>query len=64
MPAAGRDSGPPLSTRLKLADIVFRRSTADNAGLRDDTMPAVTARFRRENGVPAAPPARPVGWWL
>lgn len=48
-PRAGSGSGP--ATPLTVAAIVFRRATADNADLADDTQPANTARFRRENGV-------------
>ncbi len=53
-PAAGPGSKPPLSSRLRLSAIMFRRSAADNDGLPDDTMPATTARFRAENGLEGA----------
>lgn len=51
-PVAGPGSGPEVP--VTVTDVVFRRATADNAGMRHDEQPAITARFRAENGVASA----------
>lgn len=53
----GKNSTGP---KLSLRDIIFRRSTADNAGLASDVQQATTSRFQAENGI--KPSQQRKGW--